>query len=95
MRHVNELLDFLYKYMYNVTIEKEKTMPIISSLYGIIIKMYFIQNEHNPPHFHAFYNEHVGVIDINTGKVDGSFDVDSILIHLDDKWLWDEIPKVY
>ena len=34
-------------------------------------------------------------IDINTGKVDGSFDVDSILIHIDDKWLWDEIPKVY
>ncbi|WP_302272727.1 DUF4160 domain-containing protein [Brachyspira aalborgi] len=30
-------------------------MPIISRFYGIIIKMYFQQKEHNPPHFHAIY----------------------------------------
>ena len=28
-------------------------MPEISRFYGIIIKMYFIDNEHNPPHIHA------------------------------------------
>ena len=44
-------------------------MPIISSFFGITIKMYFAQKEHNPPHFHAFYNEYVGVIDINSGKM--------------------------
>ena len=27
-------------------------MPVISRFYGIIIKMYFQQKEHNPPHFH-------------------------------------------
>lgn len=30
-------------------------MPIISSFYGIDIKMYF--RDHFPPHFHAFYAE--------------------------------------
>ena len=41
-------------------------MPIISKFYGITIKMYFIQCEHNPPHIHAFYNNYVSVININT-----------------------------
>lgn len=40
-------------------------MPIISKFYGIIIKMYFIQNEHIPPHIHAFYGEYVSAININ------------------------------
>jgi hypothetical protein len=30
-------------------------MPEISRFLGIVIYMYF--NEHNPPHFHAEYNE--------------------------------------
>lgn len=41
-------------------------MPIISKFYGITIKMYFMQNEHNPPHIHDFYGEYVSVIDVNT-----------------------------
>ena len=44
-------------------------MPILSSFYGISIKMYFQQSEHNPPHFHAIYGEYVGAIDIQTGKL--------------------------
>jgi len=28
-------------------------MPVISTFYGIIIRMYI--NDHNPPHFHAEY----------------------------------------
>ncbi|MBF0204035.1 MAG: DUF4160 domain-containing protein [Desulfamplus sp.] len=32
-------------------------MPTISMFYGIIIRMYFSPDEHNPPHFHAYYNE--------------------------------------
>jgi hypothetical protein len=28
-------------------------MPEISRLFGIVIRMYF--DDHNPPHFHAFY----------------------------------------
>ena len=39
-------------------------MPEISRFYGIIIRMYF--NDQNPPHFHAVYSGSEAVIDINT-----------------------------
>ena len=44
-------------------------MPVLSRFYGIIIRMYFQQSEHNPPHIHAIYGEHVAAIDIKTRKV--------------------------
>lgn len=44
-------------------------MPVLSSFYGIIIRMYFQQAEHNPPHIHAIYGEDVAAIDIKTGKI--------------------------
>ena len=44
-------------------------MPVISRFYGIIIRMYFLQKEHNPPHIHAIYNDDVAAIDFMTGKV--------------------------
>ena len=47
----------------------ERPMPVISRFYGIIIRMYFLQKEHNPPHIHAIYNEDVAAIDFMTGEV--------------------------
>ena len=44
-------------------------MPILSRFYGIIIRMYFLQSEHNPPHIHAIYNDDVADIDFMTGTV--------------------------
>lgn len=45
-------------------------MPEISRFLGIVIYMYF--NEHNPPHFHAEYNEHQASILINSlGLMEG------------------------
>ena len=44
-------------------------MPEISRFYGIIIKMYFLSSEHNPPHIHAIYNKSIAVIDIQTLEV--------------------------
>lgn len=44
-------------------------MPILSNFYGILIKMYFQQSEHNPPHIHAIYGEYMGAIDIQTGQL--------------------------
>lgn len=32
----------------------------------MIIKMYFQQSEHNPPHFHVIYGEYTSSIDIRT-----------------------------
>ena len=44
-------------------------MPVISNFYGITIKIYFRQSEHNPPHLHALYGEYMSAIEIKTGKV--------------------------
>ena len=56
-------------------------MPIISKFYWITIKMYFIQNEHNPPHIHAFYEEYVSVININTlEEIEGNLPLKAIKI---------------
>ena len=44
-------------------------MPVISSFYGINIKMYFQHSEHNPPHFHATYGNAEAEIEIRTGKI--------------------------
>jgi hypothetical protein len=43
------------------------TMPVISSFYGIDIKMYF--RDHFPPHFHAFYAEFSAEIAISDSTV--------------------------
>ncbi len=34
--------------------------------YGIIIRMYCSPGEHNPPHFHAYYQNFKAIIDIDT-----------------------------
>jgi len=31
--------------------------------------MYFMKNEHTPPHIHAIYGEYMSAIDIATGEV--------------------------
>ena len=48
-----------------------KLMPEISRFFGIIIRMYF--NEHEPSHFHAYYQNREASYDIKTGvKIKGS-----------------------
>lgn len=44
-------------------------MPVLSRFYGIIIRMYFQQAEHNPPHIHALYGDDVAAVDIKTGNI--------------------------
>lgn len=41
----------------------------ISMFYGIIIRMYCSPGEHNPPHIHAYYKDHVAIIDIRTCEI--------------------------
>lgn len=43
-------------------------MPVLSRFYGII-RMYFQQSEHNPPHIHALYGEDMAAVNIHTGEV--------------------------
>lgn len=42
-------------------------MPTISTFFGILIRMYY--DDHNPPHFHAYYGEHEAIISIKTLEV--------------------------
>ena len=44
-------------------------MPVLSRFYGIIIRMYFLQSEHNPPHIHAIDGENMAAITITDGRV--------------------------
>jgi hypothetical protein len=45
-------------------------MPIISMFYGIIIRMYN-NGDHNPPHFHAVYQNEEAVFDLNGDYIEG------------------------
>ena len=42
-------------------------MPETSRFLGIIIRMFY--NKHNPPHFHAYYNEYKTEISIDTFEI--------------------------
>jgi hypothetical protein len=44
-------------------------MPELSRFYGIVIKMFFMKSEHNPPHIHAVYGDYLGALNIRTGEV--------------------------
>jgi len=41
-------------------------MPTVSRFYGIVIKMFFLQREHQPPHFHAIYGEYNALFAIDS-----------------------------
>lgn len=45
-------------------------MPVISMFYGIIIRMYLLDNKHHhAPHIHAKYAEFEASIDIADGEI--------------------------
>lgn len=46
-------------------------MPTLSMFYGIIIRMYN-NGEHNPPHFHASYQGHHGVFNLDGELTQGT-----------------------
>ncbi len=45
-------------------------MPIISSFFGIIIRMYY--DEHNPPHIHVEYQGNKALLDFQGNVLKGS-----------------------
>lgn len=44
-------------------------MPVLARFYGIVIRMYFLGSEHNPPHVHAIYGDDTAAFDIRTGEM--------------------------
>lgn len=45
-------------------------MPTISMFYGILVRMYY--DDHNPPHFHAFYNKYKAIFNLDGELIEGS-----------------------
>lgn len=45
-------------------------MPTISMFYGIVIRMYY--DDHNPPHFHAFYGDYKAIFNLNGEIIEGT-----------------------
>jgi hypothetical protein len=45
------------------------TMPTISIFYGIKISINY--NDHNPPHFHAEYQDYEATVEIQNGSITG------------------------
>jgi hypothetical protein len=45
-------------------------MPVICRFFGIIIFMNW--DDHSPPHFHAKYQDHEVLIEIQSGNVNGN-----------------------
>jgi hypothetical protein len=65
-------------------------MPTIAMFYGIIIRMYCAPGEHNLPHFHAYYQDYKGVIDIRKCELtDGELPARQLKLVL----AWAEIHK--
>ena len=44
-------------------------MPELARFYGLVIKMFFRDSEHEPPHIHVSYGDYAGLIDIKTGEM--------------------------
>lgn len=49
--------------------ERKNKMPVIARFYGLIIKMFLVGSEHNPPHIHVLYNEYNAAYDIRTQQL--------------------------
>ena len=45
-------------------------MPTLSMFYGLIIRMYYFDNQqHNKPHIHVHYQDQSAIIELPTGKI--------------------------
>jgi len=66
-------------------------MPIISMFYGIIVQLFFFDNEkHSKPHIHVRYAEFRASIDIETAEIlDGEFPIHKLRL----VQAWIEIHK--
>ena len=61
-------------------------MPEIARFYGMIVKMFFRNSEHNPPHIHIIYSENVGLLELATGEmIEG--DLPPRALRLANEWL--------
>ena len=74
-------------------------MPVLSMFYGIIIRMYFLQKEHNPPHVHVIYQDETFSISIeDLSIIDGETHPSSRALSMVKEWISlhrDELLKMW
>ena len=74
-------------------------MPVLSRFYGIIIRMYFLPKEHNPPHIHVIYGEETFSISIKELKIiDGELNPTARVLSMVKEWILlhqDELLKMW
>lgn len=63
-------------------------MPTLARFYGIIVRMYFRQAEHNPPHVHIIYGEETFSITIKRKKIiDGEENPSPRVLSMVKEWI--------
>ena len=63
-------------------------MPVLSRFYGIIIRMYFLPKEHNPPHVHVIYQDETFSITIrDLSIIDGEAQPSSRTLSMVKEWI--------
>lgn len=63
-------------------------MPTLSRFYGIIIRMYFLPKEHNPPHIHVIYGEETFSISIkDLVIIDGDINPSARALSMVKEWV--------
>lgn len=74
-------------------------MPVLSRFYGIIIRMYFLPKEYNPPHVHVIYQDETFSIAINDlSIIDGEAQPSSRALSMVREWIGlhrDELLKMW
>jgi hypothetical protein len=56
-------------------------VPVISRFFGIVILMNY--NDHDPPHFHAVYQDQEILVEIQSGMVTGKMSKRALRLDLD------------
>lgn len=63
-------------------------MPTLARFYGIIIRMYFLPKEHNPPHVHVIFGEETFSITIMDLKIiDGELNPTNRVLSMVKEWI--------
>lgn len=74
-------------------------MPVLSRFYGIVIKMYFLPKEHNPPHVHVIYQDETFSISIkDLTIIDGEQKPSARALSMVREWITihrDELLKIW
>ena len=74
-------------------------MPTLARFYGIIIRMYFLPREHNPPHVHVIYGDVTFSISIkDLVIIDGELNPPSRVLSMVKEWVGlhqDELMNIW